>query len=109
MATAAIRNGFLAGALHAIQAQRFQGSFTITDYATAVNAADAFASECIVENALLTTPMADADNASIGLVCMATAGAVIFGTSPTSTTAADYLSTAKQAVAAAKQSAAKLT
>lgn len=110
MATVLIRNGFLAGALQGILGGRPVKSFTPGDYADMVNAADTFAGECITENtALGGAAMADADNANIFLVCMATGAAVMGGRPASSTTAADYTDLAKGAVAAAKQSVAKLT
>lgn len=109
MATVLIRNGIVAGALGGMTNARQQGSFTPSDYATIVNAADAIASECIVRNAVLAVPMADADNAQIGQMCQAVALGVCGGFSAVSATATDYLNLANNIVAQAKQCAAKLT
>ena len=108
MATTLIRNGFLGGALAGMGAAAKQFSIDPTDYATIVNAADAFATEALTENAALVAPMADADSAYIGEVCRAAAFSATFGAFRTSATAADYLASAKQAAAMAKQAVAKL-
>lgn len=108
MATTLIRNGCLGGALAGIMAGRVGQSFTPADYATAVNAADAIAGECVTRNAALSVPMADADNANIFLVCFGAAFAATFQQVSQSATAADYLAIANQIAASAKQSVAKL-
>lgn len=114
MATKLIRNGAFAGALNAIMDGRAINASSPPDggtpatYATAVNAADAFASQFLTANAALSVPMADADNSEIGQVCEAAAMAALDGRSCTSATAADYAGVATAAVALAKQSVAKL-
>lgn len=109
MATVLIRNGAFCGALGANLALRAPTSALPADYATYVNAADAFASQFITANAALGAPMADADNAQIGQLCEAAAYAVLEQRALTSTTATDYATAAAAAVAAAKQGVAKLT
>lgn len=108
MATVLIRDGIFSGCLAGLMAQRRELSFTPSDYATVVNAADAIASECITQNAALGTPMADADNAQIGGLCFGAALATTFNTLTTSATATDYVKISQQIVALAKQGEAKL-
>lgn len=108
MATVLIRNGCLAGAMAGISQGRQRNSFTPGDYATEANVADAIAAECITRNAALTAPMADADNALIGQLCMGVAAAVCSGWFANDATAADYLAIANNIVAQAKQAVAKL-
>lgn len=108
MATTLIRNGAFAGALGAIMSGRADSHSAPTDYATVVNAADAFASRFLTANAALSVPMADADNAQIGSVCQAAAAAIMDGRASLSAVAADYSQAASAAVALAKQSVAKL-
>ena len=108
MATTLIRNGFFAGALSGLLSGRRILSATPSDFAGAVNQADAVAAQCLTANAALGVPMADADNASIAFVCQATARAYMENCEIASTTATDYLQPAQAMVAAAKQSVAKL-
>lgn len=108
MATTVISNSCIAGAMGGLLAGRFVGSITPTDYAAVANAAAAIGAEFITENALLTVPMADADNAQIGTLVAAVAKAAIEGAGYTSVTAADYLAIAKQIAAASKQAVSKL-
>jgi len=109
MATTLIRNGAVCGAIGAMTAGRAQTDFTPGDYATIVNAADAFASEFLVKNALLSVPMADADNAQIGQLCAHVVFGCLQGRTSSSATAADYAAAAAGAVALSKEAAAKLT
>jgi hypothetical protein len=109
MATLLIHNNALAGAMAGLMAGRNIGSFTLTDYAAIANVADAIAAEVLVRNAALAAPMADADAPSPLTLITMSAYAAVAGKSPSSVTAADYLTMANQIVAAAKQTAAKLT
>ena len=108
MATTVISNSCIAGAMGGLLAGRFVGSITPTDYAAVANAAAAIGAEFITENAALSVPMADADNAQIGTLVAAVAQACIAGGGYTSVTAADYLPIAKQIAAASKQAVSKL-
>lgn len=109
MATLLIHNNALAGAMAGLTAGRSIGSFTLADYAAIANIADAIAAEVVTRNAALTVPMTDADAPSpLTLITMAAYGATA-GRSPSSIVAADYLAMANQIVAAAKQTASKLT
>jgi len=109
MATVLIRNGALCGAIGAFTSGRLQQDPLPADYATIVNAADAFATSFLTSNAALAVPMADADNAQIGQLCEAAAYACLEGRAFTSTTATDYRKFSDGAAALAKQGAAKLT
>jgi hypothetical protein len=108
MATTLIRNGAFSGALGALTEGRAYTSAAPSDYAANVNAADAFASEFLTQNAALTVPMADADNAEIGQLCESAAYAQMAGRATGSTTATDYATVAGAAVALAKEGVAKL-
>lgn len=110
MATTLIRNGATSGAMAALMGgSGSPNSFTPSDYGTKANIADAIAAEVLVENALLTVPMADADNAQIGqLLQSVTQGVLMARGNLNSTTAADYLGLAKVICAAAKQAVPKL-
>ncbi len=110
MATTVISNSCIAGAMGGLLAGRFTGSIDPTNaaYVAAANAAAAIGAEFITENALLTVPMTDADNANIGTLVAAVAKACIEGGGYTSVTAADYLAIAKQIAAASKAAVAKL-
>ena len=108
MATTLIRNGAFCGALSAFNSGRYNTDGTPADYATTVNAADAFAAEFLVKNAALGAPMADADNAQIGQLCAHAAYAALEGRQATSASAGDYAAIAGGAVALAKQGVAKL-
>lgn len=109
MATLLIHNNALAGAMAGLMAGRNIASFTLTDYATIANVADAIATEVVTRNAALAAPMADADAPSPLILILTAAYAAVAGKSPSSVTAADYIGIANQIVASAKQTAAKLT
>lgn len=110
MATTLIQNGATTGAMAALMAgSGSPNSFTPGDYATKASIAGAIAAEVLTENALLTVPMADADNAQIGqLLQSVTQGVLLARGNLNSTTAADYLGVAKVICAAAKQAVAQL-
>lgn len=108
MTTTAIRNSCLAGALGGMLSNRFKGSFTATDYAAFVNAANAIAAEFLVQNTASGAALADGDNANIGAVVQSAAYAAVDGRAPTSVTAADYIKIASQIYAVSKQSEASL-
>lgn len=108
MATTVIQNSIVAGATAGLAFQRQQGSFTPADYATVALAARAIANECITRNALLTVPMADADNAQVGPLCQSVAFGVCAGIGSQSVTATDYLGLANTIMAMAKQCVAQL-
>lgn len=109
MATALIRNNALAGAMAGLMAGRSIGSFTLADYAAIANIADAIAGEVVTRNAALAVPLADADAPSPLTLVTMSAYAAVAGKSPSSVTATDYLTIANQIIAAAKQTASKLT
>jgi hypothetical protein len=109
MAVVVITNACIAGAMGGLLAGRFVGSITPTDYAAVANAAAAIGAEFATENAALGAPMADADNAQIGLLVEAVAYGAIAGGGYASVTAADYLPIAKQIAAGSKQAVAKLS
>lgn len=110
MATKLIQNGATAGAMKALTSMRGSPtSFTPTDYADLALIARAISDEVIVKNALLTVPMADADNTEIGqLVEGVTAGVLEGRETLTSQVAADYADLAEQICAASKQTVAQL-
>lgn len=108
MATTVIRNSCVAGAMGGLLAGRFNGSFTAADYAAVANAADAIASEFLVENTASGAAIADADNAQVGPLVQSVAFGTIFNQGAASITAADYLGVAKQIYAASKQAITKL-
>lgn len=108
MATILIQNGAFSGALGAILAGRPVTSTTGADYATAIAAANAFATRFLTANAALGAPMADADNAQIGQLIESICYGVLEGRNFTSSTAADYADEAAAAVAACKQAEATL-
>lgn len=108
MATTVISNSCISGAMGGLLKGRFVGSLTPTDYAAVANAAAAIGAEFITENALLSVPMADADNAQIGTLVAQVAQSCIADAGYTSITAADYLAIAKQIAAASKQAVSKL-
>lgn len=110
MATKLIQNGATAGAMMALMSNRGSPtSFTPSDYASKANVARAISDQVIVENALLTVPMADADNTEIGFLLMGVTAGCLEGRSDlVSTTAADYAGEAQQICAAAKQAVPKL-
>ena len=107
MATTLIRNGALSGAMGALATARSnKSSFDPTAYAAIANEADAIAAEVLVQNALLTAPMADADNAQIGQLVEAVTFAQIATRSASTTASQAQLS--KQICAMAKEAVAKL-
>lgn len=113
MTTKLIQNGFVSGCLAGIMAARGQAGASATlptpgDFTAIANVASAIAAECLTQNALLTAPMADADNTEIGYLCLGAAMAGMSGVNVNSTTAADYIRIANQIVASAKQTVAKL-
>jgi len=108
MATTVISNSCIAGAMGGLMAGRFVGSITPTDYAAIANSAAAIAAEFLTENAALSVPMADADNAQIGEVVANVAFAALVNQGAVSVTAADYLALAKQIAAASKQAVSHL-
>lgn len=110
MATKLIQNGATSGAMKALTSMRGSPtSFTPTDYAALALIARAISDEVIVKNALLTVPMADADNTEIGqLVEGVTAGVLEGRETLTSQVAADYADLAEQICAASKQAVAQL-
>ena len=108
MATTVIHNTCFAGAMQGLMSSRYVGSFTPADYAALANAAQAIATEFLVENAALSVPMTDADNANIGSVVHAVAMATVVNSGAVSTTATDYLTYAKQIAAASKEGVAQL-
>ncbi len=107
MATQLIENACLSGAMGGLMAGRFVGSLTPTDYAAIGSAARAIADEFITENAALSVPMADGDNAQMYYAISAIAFASLMNTGATSTTATDYPGVAKQIAAASKEAIAK--
>lgn len=109
MATLVIHNGAFNGALSAFLEGRLQTDAVSADYATVVNAANAFATQFLTANAAASVPMADADNAQIGDLCFACCKASLAGRPYTSATATDYTAWAAAAVAVAIQGKAKLT
>lgn len=108
MATIVLQNSFLAGASAGLAFQRQSGSFTPADYSVQAATARAIANECIVRNAALTAPMADADNLQIGPLCSAITFGVCAGIGQQSGLAADYLSIANNIVALCKQTVVQL-
>jgi hypothetical protein len=108
MATILIQNGFSSGAMQAICAGRWLTDDALADYADEANVVRAISDECIVKNALLTVPMADADNTEIGYLCYAAAAGVLAGRSPSSITAADYAAIADAIVNVTKATVGKL-
>lgn len=108
MATTVISNSCIAGAMGGLLSGRFVGSIDPTAYGAVANAAAAIAAELLTENALLSVPMTDADNAQIGTLVAAVAQGCIVNGGYTSVTATDYLPIAKQIAAASKQAVAKL-
>lgn len=108
MAVTVIQNSCVAGAMGALMAGRFVGSFTAGDYAALANAARAIADEFITENTASGAAMADGDNAQIGTLVAEVAKASLQNSGATSITAADYLIYGKQIYAASKQALTKL-
>ena len=108
MATTVIANSIVAGAMGGLSDGRFSGSALPADYASIANAAAAIAAECLVTNAALAAPMADADNAQIGILVSQIAYGLCANSGSVSVTATDYLALARQIVAASKQAVAKL-
>lgn len=110
MAVRLIRNGFLGGIVAGIQGARNVGSQNPADalYTNLAAVADAIATECMTKNAALTVPMADADNAEIGYLCLGAAAAATQQFFTNSATATDYAILAGQIVAAAKACVGKL-
>ena len=108
MATSLISNGAYSGAVGGLVAGRSEASLDPTDYTALAAVAVAFRDEFLTQNAALTTPMADADNADIGGLCSAAVFGVLAGRSLTSATATDYAKLAGAAVAIAKQNVAGL-
>jgi hypothetical protein len=108
MATTLIKNGATSGALGAILAGRPITAVLPADFASAADAAAAFATQFLTANAALVAPMADADNAQIGQLVQAACFGALFGRPYSSTTATDYADEANGACAAAKQAVAKL-
>jgi hypothetical protein len=109
MAVTVITDACISGAMGALLQGRFLGSITPTDYAAVANAAAAIGAEFATENAALSVPMTDADNAQIGLLVTSVAYGCIAGGGYVSVTATDYLPIAKQIAAASKQAVAKLS
>jgi len=108
MAVTVIQNSCVAGAMGALLQNHFNGSFTATDYADLALQAKAIADEFIVRNTASGAALADGDNAEIGPLVQSIAFATVQGQGPNSTTAADYIATANQIYAAAKQALAQL-
>lgn len=110
MATKLIQNGAFAGAMQALTSHRGSPtSFTPGDYATLALIARAISDEVVTKNALLTVPMADADNTEIAFLLQGVAAGVLADKDAlTSQVAADYADTAEQICAAAKQAVAQL-
>ena len=109
MAVTVITDACISGAMGALLQGRFSGSITPANYAGLANAAAAIGAEFATQNALLSVPMTDADNAQIGLLVTAVAYGCIAGGGYVSVTATDYLPIASQIAAAAKQTVAKLS
>lgn len=110
MATNLSRNNCVAGCVAAMMNGRWSGSFTPSDYATVVNAADAVASEFITENTASGAAIADADGGgSAPQAVYAAAFATFNNVSTSDSTAADYLAQAKQIYAIAKQAISKMS
>ena len=107
MATQLIQNACLSGVMGGLIAGRFVGSITPTDYTAICNTARAISDEFVVENALLTVPMADGDNAQMYYLITAVAMASLLNSGAVSVTAADYLAYGKQIAAASKQAISK--
>lgn len=104
MATVLIQDGAFSGAMAALAAARSnKSSFTPTDYSKIASEALAIAQEVVTQNAALTVPMADADNAQIGGLIQAVTFAQLGGRSAHSIVAADYAQLAKQICAMAKE------
>lgn len=110
MATKLIQNGATAGAMAALMSGSGKpSSFTPSDYSTKADIARAISDEVLVQNALLTVPMADADNTEIGYLLQGVTLGVLAGRGDLiSAVAADYAGEAKTICAAAKQAVAKL-
>jgi len=103
MATVVISNSCICGAAGGLMNGRFKGSATPSDYAAVKNAAVAIAAEFITVNTGSGSPIADADNAEGGFAVYAAAYSVLASQGATSTTATDYLKTANQIYALAKE------
>lgn len=107
MPTQLIQNACLSGVMGGLMAGRFVGSITPTDYAAIGSTARAISDEFIVENALLTVPMADGDNAQMYYAISAIGMAAIINSGATSVLPGDYAAYAKQIAAASKEAIAK--
>lgn len=114
MATTKLKNAAISGCMGGILNGRgIVGTSTTTplatDYTAEANVAAAFGTEFTTQNALLAVPMADGDNSEMYYTITAIVGNLVAGRSCSSTTAADYLELASDAVAACKQALSKLS
>jgi hypothetical protein len=103
-----VENGFICGIAGALVSGRWLTAHTAAEYATMANVVAAIANECMVANAALLAPMANASNAQICQLCCSTAFGVMEGRNPTSTTLADYLNIATAIANITKATVAKL-